>query len=185
MTDVESTNIPMTSNRIRRSSRKQVTSQFFSSTLRCDAGINRLEGLIKAEVFCPAFPHQTAFVQGSHERLAVIVPALKQPPFTQKAMFGYNAANGPSIGLELLTKSWSVFMVNQSSELAPPLARVKRISYTAVPESMLLRPSRTDEQERKYVMKLERAAEVYRVYHKMNSGKKYDRVLWSHAQQVL
>jgi hypothetical protein len=89
-------------------------------------------------------------------------------------MFGYKAANGSSTGLELLTESWYVFMVNQSSELAPPLARVRRISYTAVAESMLLRPPETNQQERREVMKLDQAVEVYREYHKMNSGKKYD-----------
>jgi hypothetical protein len=34
-------------------------------------------------------------------------------------------------------------------------------------------------------MKLDHAVEVYREYHKMNSGKKYGRILWSHPQQVL
>lgn len=76
-------------------------------------------------------------------------PISIQPPFTQKAMFRYKAANGSSTGLELLTESWSVFMVNQSSESAPPLERVKRISYTADAESMLLRLPETNQQERR------------------------------------
>jgi hypothetical protein len=85
-----------------------------------------------------------------------------QPPFTQEAMLGYREANGSSSGLELLTESWSVLMVNQSSELAPPFARAKQISYAAVAESMLLRPPETDQQERRQVMKLDQAVVVYR-----------------------
>ncbi len=68
---------------------------------------------------------------------------------------------------------------------APVLAWVKGISYTAAAALVILKPPATDNQDRRQVMKLDQAIQVYKEYHRMNSGKKHDRVLRRHPRQAL